>query len=98
MVLNGPDKHPGACFIESTSTGIKRVIPKEANKREGMAATLLKPERNDGMKIVHRHLLNGDVLLLNRQPTLHRPSIMAHKARILKGEKTFKLHYSNCKV
>jgi DNA-directed RNA polymerase I subunit RPA1 len=97
MVLNGPDKHPGACFIESSSTGSKRAIPREASKRELMANTLLKPEYNDGIKIVHRHLINGDVMLLNRQPTLHRPSIMAHKARILKGEKTFKLHYSNCK-
>jgi DNA-directed RNA polymerase I subunit RPA1 len=97
MVLNGPDIHPGACFIESSSTGSKRAIPREASKRELMANTLLKPDYNDGVKIVHRHLLNGDVMLLNRQPTLHRPSIMAHKARILKGEKTFKLHYSNCK-
>ncbi|KAL7035470.1 hypothetical protein ACKWTF_008392 [Chironomus riparius] len=96
MVINGPDKHPGACFIETTN-GSKKIIPKDANQREAMANTLLKPEKNDGLKFVHRHLLNGDVLLLNRQPTLHRPSIMAHKARILKGEKTFKLHYSNCK-
>lgn len=36
-------------------------------------------------------------MLLNRQPTLHKNSIMAHKVRILKGEKTFRLHYSNCK-
>ena len=28
---------------------------------------------------VFRHLKNGDVLLLNRQPTLHKPSIMAHR-------------------
>lgn len=28
---------------------------------------------------VYRHLKNGDALLLNRQPTLHKPSIMAHK-------------------
>lgn len=97
MVLNGPDTHPGACFIESSATGIKRIIPREAKKREFMANTLLNPDHNGGIKIVHRHLLNGDVMLLNRQPTLHRPSIMAHKARILKGEKTFKLHYSNCK-
>ena len=26
-----------------------------------------------------RHLKNGDILLVNRQPTLHKPSIMAHK-------------------
>lgn len=36
---------------------------------------------------VNRHIKNGDVLLLNRQPTLHRPSIQAHCARILPGEK-----------
>lgn len=47
---------------------------------------------------VHRHLCNGDILLLNRQPTLHKPSIMAHTARILKGEKTLRLHYANCKA
>jgi len=37
------------------------------------------------------------MLLLNRQPTLHKPSIMAHKARVLKSEKTLRMHYSNCK-
>ena len=31
---------------------------------------------------VYRHLKDGDVLLLNRQPTLHKPSIMAHKVNI----------------
>ena len=30
---------------------------------------------------VFRHLKNGDILLVNRQPTLHKPSIMAHKVR-----------------
>ncbi|PSN44886.1 hypothetical protein C0J52_06198 [Blattella germanica] len=49
-------------------------------------------------QMVHRHLCTGDVLLLNRQPTLHRPGIMAHVARILKGEKTFRMHYANCKA
>ena len=96
LVINGPDTHPGASYIES-GTGQKLAISRDEKKREAMADTLLKPERNDGIKIVHRHLLNGDILLLNRQPTLHRPSIMAHKARILKDEKTFRLHYSNCK-
>lgn len=45
------------------------------NKGPG-APRLFKP------KIVHRHLQTGDILLLNRQPTLHKPSIMAHKARV----------------
>ena len=50
-----------------------------------------------GVQTVNRHLLSGDVLLLNRQPTLHKPSIMAHKARVLPREKTLRLHYANCK-
>lgn len=66
-------------------------------KRESYAKLLLTKLEN-GIKIVHRHLLDGDILLLNRQPTLHKPSIMAHKARILQGERTFRLHYSNCKA
>lgn len=47
---------------------------------------------------VYRHVKNGDILLLNRQPTLHRPSIQAHKARVLPGEKVLRLHYANCKA
>uniref|UniRef100_A0A1B0CH40 DNA-directed RNA polymerase I subunit RPA1 n=1 Tax=Lutzomyia longipalpis TaxID=7200 RepID=A0A1B0CH40_LUTLO len=62
-----------------------------------MAKLLATPSIHHSVQVVHRHLLNNDILLLNRQPTLHRPSIMAHKARILRGEKTFRLHYSNCK-
>lgn len=38
------------------------------------------------------------MLLLNRQPTLHRPSIQAHRARILPAEKVLRLHYANCKA
>ncbi len=37
------------------------------------------------------------MVLVNRQPTLHKPSFMAHRVRILKGERTFRLHYANCK-
>ena len=32
-------------------------------------------------KIVYRHLVDGDVVLTNRQPTLHRPGLVAHRAR-----------------
>ena len=33
--------------------------------------------------IVERHLIDDDVVLFNRQPSLHRISIMAHRAKIL---------------
>lgn len=47
-------------------------------------------------KRVHRHLRTGDIVLFNRQPTLHKVSIMAHKVRILPGERTIRFHYANC--
>ena len=34
-----------------------------------------------GVKRVYRHLLDGDLLLMNRQPTLHRPSMQVHRVR-----------------
>jgi DNA-directed RNA polymerase II subunit RPB1 len=40
--------------------------------------------------VVDRHLVDGDWVLLNRQPSLHRMSIMAHRIRIIK-DKTFRL-------
>ena len=48
------------------------------------------------MKKVWRHLRNGDCLLVNRQPTLHKPGIMAHYARVLKNERVIRMHYANC--
>ena len=41
--------------------------------------------------IVERHLMDGDIVLFNRQPSLHRMSMMAHEVRIMKG-KTFRIN------
>ncbi|KAK2581870.1 hypothetical protein KPH14_002333 [Odynerus spinipes] len=103
LILNGPNIHPGAVIIENEDGSVQRLNPFDVTKREAIAKRLLPSSDKanrffNGIKIVHRHLQNGDVLLLNRQPTLHKPSIMAHKARILKGEKTLRLHYANCKA
>lgn len=46
--------------------------------------------------VVHRHVRNGDMVLINRQPTLHRPSIMGQRVRLLPPERTIRLHYTNC--
>lgn len=50
-------------------------------------------------KRVWRHLQDGDVVLMNRQPTLHKPSIMAHRVRVLRAptHQTLRMHYVNCK-
>jgi len=45
--------------------------------------------------IVERHLMDGDVVLFNRQPSLHRMSMMAHEVRIMKG-KTFRINLCVC--
>ncbi|XP_055332265.1 DNA-directed RNA polymerase I subunit RPA1-like isoform X2 [Paramacrobiotus metropolitanus] len=96
-VINGPAVHPGADKVindDGTVTILKADNPKQ---RMAIAKGLLAGLKAGVTKKVHRHLINGDIMLLNRQPTLHKPSIMAHKARILKGEKTLRLHYANCK-
>jgi DNA-directed RNA polymerase beta' subunit len=51
-------------------------------------------------KKVWRHLEDGDFVLMNRQPTLHKPSIMAHRVRVLRSEhqQTLRMHYANCKT
>jgi DNA-directed RNA polymerase subunit A' len=45
--------------------------------------------------IVERHLKDGDVVLFNRQPSLHRMSMMAHEVRVL-PYKTFRLNLCVC--
>ena len=43
--------------------------------------------------IVERHISNGDAVLFNRQPSLHRVSIMAHRAKIMPGRT---LRFNEC--
>ncbi|XP_013195797.1 DNA-directed RNA polymerase I subunit RPA1 [Amyelois transitella] len=99
MVINGPNVHPGAEKLEIENGRTIRIPADSIQKRKSLAKRLLTPDeyKTSGLKIVHRHLINGDVMILNRQPSLHKPSMMAHRARILKGEKTLRLHYANCK-
>lgn len=48
-------------------------------------------EKFKKIKIVHRHLRDGDMLLLNRQPTLHKPSIMAHKVNLFENNDIYNM-------
>ena len=47
--------------------------------------------------IVHRHMMDGDYILFNRQPTLHRMSMMCHIARIMKQGDTFRMNVADTK-
>jgi len=74
LVKAGPEVHPGANFVESADGN--KVLLQYANRKK------VAEELKIG-DIVERHLENGDVVLFNRQPSLHRVSIMAHKARVM---------------
>ncbi|KAF7950413.1 hypothetical protein EAE96_007699 [Botrytis aclada] len=99
-VINGVDKWPGAAAIENENGQVINLRSKTQDERMALANQLLASSSNGASgarnKKVYRHLTNGDVVLMNRQPTLHKPSIMGHRARVLPGEKTIRMHYANC--
>ncbi|OAA68905.1 DNA-directed RNA polymerase I subunit RPA1 [Cordyceps fumosorosea ARSEF 2679] len=99
-VINGANKWPGAIAIEDENGQIVNLRNKSVDDRISLANQLLAPTHANAPKIknkkVHRHMTNGDVVLMNRQPTLHKPSIMGHRVRVLPGEKTIRMHYANC--
>ncbi len=76
------DAHPGANYITRPDGKKKRIT--EELKEE--ICTELTP----GYK-VERHLMDGDIVLFNRHPSLHKQSLMAHYVRVL-PQKTFRLH------
>lgn len=99
-VINGVDKWPGAAAIEDENGQVVSLRKKSVEERVSLANQLLAPTNSKASKMankkVHRHLTNGDVVLMNRQPTLHKPSIMGHRVRVLPAERTLRMHYANC--
>ncbi|HHD16841.1 MAG TPA: DNA-directed RNA polymerase subunit A' [Euryarchaeota archaeon] len=86
FVERGSEVHPGANYIIRPDG--QRLRLTERNKE-----TLL--EKLQVGYIVERHLMDGDIVLFNRQPSLHRMSMMAHEVRVMDG-KTFRLNLPDC--
>ncbi|EEA26360.1 DNA-directed RNA polymerase II core subunit rpo21 [Talaromyces marneffei ATCC 18224] len=82
LVNNGPTIYPGARYIVRDNG--ERIDLRMARKTN---ANLLY-----GWK-VERHLLDGDVILFNRQPSLHKESMMGHRVRVMPYS-TFRLNLS----
>ena len=86
LVKKGPDEYPGAKILE---------------KANGDNISLRYVDReNIKLKVgdtVHRHMLNGDYVLFNRQPTLHRMSMMAHIVKVMKKGDTFRMNVADTK-
>ena len=82
LIQNGADKHPGAKTImlaNGRMIALKHVNTKEIVLHLG--------------DVVNRHLNDGDIILFNRQPTLHRMSMMGHRVKVLPYN-TFRLNVS----
>ncbi len=80
LVQNGADKWPGAKTIvraDGRMISLKHVNTKEIVLYNG--------------DVVNRHLLDNDILLFNRQPTLHKMSMMGHRVKVL-PYKTFRMN------
>ncbi|EGD72168.1 Crp22 [Salpingoeca rosetta] len=101
-VINGADQYPGATHVQDEDGRMISLKYLSEESRISVADQLLTRKtktlgRSHKCKIVHRHAKNGDWVLMNRQPTLHKSSIMAFQVRVLPKDRAFRLHYANCK-
>ncbi|SNZ06394.1 DNA-directed RNA polymerase, subunit A' [Natronoarchaeum philippinense] len=85
-VSNGPEGHPGANYVKRPDG--RRLKVTEKNCEE------LAEKVQAGWE-VNRHLIDGDIIIFNRQPSLHRMSIMAHEVVVM-PYKTFRLNTVVC--
>ncbi len=86
FVENGPKEYPGSNYI-TRPDGKRKKISDETKEQ-------LLEELQPGF-IVERHLMDGDVALFNRQPSLHRMSMMCHHVKVL-PYKTFRINPAVC--
>jgi DNA-directed RNA polymerase subunit A' len=85
-IQSGPNNHPGANYV---------IRPDERKIRVYDETKEAIMEKLEPGFIVERHLMDGDVVLFNRQPSLHRMSMMAHEVKVL-PHKTFRLNLCVC--
>ena len=86
MVQNGPHVYPGAKILTRKNG--------ENIYLENVDRDSIKLEHGD---VVHRHMMDGDPVLFNRQPTLHRMSMMCHIAKIMTEGDTFRMNVGDTK-
>lgn len=86
LVQNGPNVHPGAKLLVRKSG--------ENIYLENVDRESIHLEEGD---VVHRHMMDGDAILFNRQPTLHRMSMMCHIVKIMPVGDTFRMNVGTTK-
>jgi len=93
LVRNGPTKYPGAKSIKKMTYDCFGTPSPCTISLKHVDVNSIQLQEGD---IVNRHLQDGDVCLFNRQPSLHRMSMMGHKVRVL-NSLTFRLNVTDCK-
>ena len=88
MILNGADRYPGANFVITNNGETKTYLSKN------FIIEKVCKELKIG-DIVERHLIDDDIILFNRQPSLHRMSIMGFHVKVLPW-RTMRFNESNC--
>ncbi len=94
LVMNGRDIYPGANYVYKNIIVNGKSITQRIDLRYRKAN--IKLQYGD---IVERHAVNDDYVLFNRQPTLHKPSMMGHRIHVLERDdsNTFRMNVSVCK-
>jgi DNA-directed RNA polymerase subunit A' len=85
-VRRGPDRHPGVNYVTRADGRRVKVTDKNASEVA---------EQIDTGWQIDRQLSDGDIVLFNRQPSLHRMSIMSHRVKVM-PYKTFRLNPAVC--
>lgn len=80
LVRNGTDVYPGANYVYRGANS-NNVSNKPIYLKLRKETVVLKYG-----DIVERHLQNHDIVLLNRQPTLHKQSMMAHRVQVIDND------------
>ncbi|MDA8588072.1 DNA-directed RNA polymerase subunit A' [Euryarchaeota archaeon] len=90
-----PDPHPEHLQISCPHCGSPSDEWGDQTRVEDRLSTI---DRNGNPKpglLVERHLIDGDVAIFNRQPSLHRMSMMVHEVRVMEGH-TFRFNLAVC--
>ena len=99
-IENGPSIYPGATHLElRMREGSVQTISLKGKEKllKHVAEKMLKQVALGCDVIVHRHVVNDDMIILNRQPTLHKSSMLGQRAVVRGSDYTMRFHYANCK-
>lgn len=88
LIKRGPTEYPGANSYETRATNYKQKVDLKFADKKNIVLMV--------GDIVNRHIINGEIVLFNRQPSLHKLSMLAHKVFVIEDNalSTFRFNES----